>query len=117
MKEICVRNSIVCNKCGDEIVSEYAHDFKMCSCGLVGVDGGIGDGYRRIVGSDYTDTSIITASILVVREYLKRNGTTLLKDMDIDWLKNVIIYEEERRPNNIFLPFYREELKLRKDEN
>lgn len=33
--------------------------------------------------------------------------------MDIDWLKNVIIYEEEKRPNNIFLPFYKEELKLR----
>lgn len=116
MKEICIKNSIICNKCGEEIISEHSHDFKMCSCGSVGVDGGIGDGYRRLIGSDYTDTSIVTASILVVREHLKRNGETLLKDMSTDWLKNVIIHEEEKRPDNIFLPFYKEELKLREDE-
>lgn len=116
MKEICVRNSIICNKCKEEIVSEYRHDFKMCSCNSVGVDGGIGEGYFRRIGSDYTESSIYTASILVAREHLKRNMTTLLKDMETSWVENVIIYEEENRPENPFLPFYRAELKLRKDE-
>ena len=33
-------NKIRCKKCGDVIESEYTHDFKMCKCGAVGVDGG-----------------------------------------------------------------------------
>ena len=33
-------NKIKCKKCGDIIESEYTHDFKMCKCGAVGVDGG-----------------------------------------------------------------------------
>lgn len=33
-------NKIRCNHCGDEIESEYTHDFKECSCGACSVDGG-----------------------------------------------------------------------------
>lgn len=33
-------NAIICKNCGDIIVSRYSHDFKMCKCGKVGVDGG-----------------------------------------------------------------------------
>lgn len=106
-----VYNAIFCNSCGDRIASENRHDFKMCKCGKVGVDGG--HEYLRRIGEDYKDVSILTNDIHIAREYLKRNGTTLLKDMDTDWVRNVIIYEEEHRPNNPFLYFYREELKLR----
>ena len=35
-----ISNRIKCKKCGDIIESTYAHDFKLCSCGAVGVDGG-----------------------------------------------------------------------------
>lgn len=35
-----IRNCIKCNNCGDVIESTSVHDFKMCSCGRVGVDGG-----------------------------------------------------------------------------
>ena len=35
-----ITNKIKCKKCGDVIESEYTHDFKMCKCGAVGVDGG-----------------------------------------------------------------------------
>lgn len=35
-----ITNKIRCKKCGDVIESEYTHDFKMCKCGAVGVDGG-----------------------------------------------------------------------------
>lgn len=53
------RNSIRCNKCGDDIVSVYQHDMVNCYCKAVFVDGG--SFYRRIGGapSDYTDTAII----------------------------------------------------------
>ena len=39
------RNAIKCNHCGDIIESIYVHDFKICSCGAVSVDGG--KQYRR----------------------------------------------------------------------
>ena len=35
-----ITNKIRCKKCGDIIESKHVHDFKMCKCGAVGVDGG-----------------------------------------------------------------------------
>ena len=35
-----IRNAVYCKACGDTVESIDIHDFKMCSCGLVGVDGG-----------------------------------------------------------------------------
>lgn len=42
------RNAIQCRKCGDVIESKFTHDFKCCSCGSVGVDGGLE--YARMQG-------------------------------------------------------------------
>ncbi|MBU4643196.1 DUF7695 domain-containing protein [Bacillus toyonensis] len=42
------RNAIQCRKCGDVIESKFTNDFKYCSCGSVGVDGGLE--YARITG-------------------------------------------------------------------
>lgn len=39
MKQI-IQNKIRCKICGDEIVSNFRHDFKTCSCGACSVDGG-----------------------------------------------------------------------------
>ena len=39
MKKILV-NKIRCKKCNDIIESEFRHDFKLCKCGAVAVDGG-----------------------------------------------------------------------------
>lgn len=33
-------NKIRCKHCGDVIESKYRHDFVVCSCGTVAVDGG-----------------------------------------------------------------------------
>lgn len=33
-------NKIQCKICKDVIVSEYLHDFKICRCGMCGVDVG-----------------------------------------------------------------------------
>ncbi len=48
-------NSIKCKKCGDILISEHRHDFKMCSCDSVGVDGGYD--YLRRIGTDYEELS------------------------------------------------------------
>jgi len=38
MKEI--KQGIKCSQCGDIIVSKHRHDFVVCTCGSVFVDGG-----------------------------------------------------------------------------
>ena len=54
-----IRNSAICNKCSEEVVSEYMHDFRTCSCGELSVDGGT-EYLRRVFGArGYTDTSIM----------------------------------------------------------
>jgi hypothetical protein len=42
-------NKIKCLKCGEIIESKTVHDFKMCSCGSCGVDGG--KEYLRRIGN------------------------------------------------------------------
>lgn len=52
-----IRNRIKCNLCGDIIESTYCHDFVMCKCGAVAVDGG--KDYLKRCGHEqnYTDMS------------------------------------------------------------
>jgi hypothetical protein len=54
-----IRNSVKCKRCGDEIESTWQHDFKWCSCGDVGVDGGK-DYLRHLfrTADGYVNTSI-----------------------------------------------------------
>jgi len=35
-----MRNRAKCQRCDDVIESTHRHDFKMCSCGAISVDGG-----------------------------------------------------------------------------
>lgn len=54
-----IRNSAKCLKCGAEIVSRHRHDFRVCPCGAIFVDGGldyIRHGGRRY---DIEDTSVV----------------------------------------------------------
>ena len=39
-KDIIIRNSVKCSKCGDIIESKHRHDFKVCKCHSIAVDGG-----------------------------------------------------------------------------
>lgn len=48
-----VRHAIYCKNCKDTVESKSVHDYKMCSCNSVGVDGGIESG-NRIIGSKTT---------------------------------------------------------------
>ncbi len=59
-----VRHAIQCKKCLETIESTYIHDLKYCSCGAVGIDGGIEDG-NRIIGdtSDIENRAVYCATI------------------------------------------------------
>jgi len=50
VRYIQTRHAIYCKKCFDTIESKSIHDFKRCSCGAVGVDGGISAG-NHILGN------------------------------------------------------------------
>ena len=57
-----IRNSALCLKCGDEIISTHPQHLATCSCGNISVSGG--DKYVRRIGNlnSYKDTSIIERS-------------------------------------------------------
>jgi hypothetical protein len=78
-----VRHAIYCNTCLETIESTHIHDFKMCSCGAVGIDGGLSDG-NRILGdpSDIqirsmycamVDKKSIWLPLFVIEEYYQNN--------------------------------------------
>jgi hypothetical protein len=50
VRYIQVRHAIYCKLCKDTIESKDEHNFKWCSCGSIGIDGGIKDG-NRILGN------------------------------------------------------------------
>jgi hypothetical protein len=65
------RHAIQCKICLDTIESKHRHDFKMCSCGSVGIDGGIDDG-NRILGepSDIEDRGMYCAILQTKKIWL-----------------------------------------------
>ena len=54
-----IRNSAKCFRCGEEIESRHSHDFVLCACGDVSVDGGK-EYFRRAIraGAIWEDTSL-----------------------------------------------------------
>ena len=68
------RHAIYCKKCKETIESKHVHDFKMCSCKAVGIDGGIGGG-NRILGhlSDMEDRSMYCAIVEKKKIWLPPN--------------------------------------------
>jgi len=55
-------NKIRCKKCGDIIESTHRHDFKICKCGAVAVDGGH-DYLRRSGDLDGYDELSVTEKL------------------------------------------------------
>lgn len=53
-------NKIKCKYCGDIIESRHVHDYKFCSCGTVGVDGGhyyLSRSFKTSPEKDYEELS------------------------------------------------------------
>ena len=68
------RHAIQCKKCLDTIESKDIHDFKLCSCQSVGIDGGISAG-NRILGniSDIENRSMYCAIVEKKKIWLPRS--------------------------------------------
>ena len=55
-----IRNAIRCNLGGEEIESDYRHDYVRCSCGACAVDGGHDYLRRTFRDKDcYTELSVV----------------------------------------------------------
>lgn len=126
-----VYNAIKCKKCGDVIISRTVHDFVRCKCGTITNDGGLE--YQHI--SYKTDTMEESVENLAVysdapfeeirKVYCRggrgKSGRELLTwvplcEMNDEWVKAAIVYNEERDMENSFAnKMYKKELKYRKD--
>ena len=103
-----VVNRIKCNNCEDIIQSIHRHDFKMCSCESVGVDGGVS--YLRRIGQDYTEMSLQhTDNFEEIRQHihwgknynkdgvlLKKTEWVILKEITDDHLEGLIEYWKKK---------------------
>lgn len=89
-----VKNAIKCKYCKQTIESVHRHDFNVCGCGKVGIDGGILD-YIRVMGEigSYEDKSIYSNDFEIQRKHIK-------------WGKN---YDKnmKRLPETKWIPIYK----------
>lgn len=74
-----VRHVVYCFKCRETVESFHEHDYKVCLCGTVGVDGGIFPGNRYIGKPEDMDIrSIYRASVngryVWLPGYISRNS-------------------------------------------
>lgn len=125
-----ILNRAKCLSCGDVITSFNRHDYVTCSCGKLSVDGGQ-DYLRRA----YNDALFVEEMCVydddpyeIIRENFYRgsygkNGDEPLKyvklsEMSDDWLKNVLIYEEDKgNYHKWFTKLYVKEMDYRKKNN
>ena len=52
-----VRQAAYCKLCKDTIESKDIHDYKVCSCGAIGID------YDRFLGTEWEDRSVFCAKV------------------------------------------------------
>ena len=60
--ENIIENKIKCKHCGDIIESKHVHDYQMCSCGKVAVDGGhcyLRRSFPSTPKEDYIELSVV----------------------------------------------------------
>jgi len=73
------RHALYCKKCCETIESRHEQDFKYCSCGAVGIDGGISDG-NRILGNP-SDIEVRSMYYATVQEKKYGFPSLLLKNI------------------------------------
>ena len=93
MKKHIVENQITCKLCGDTIRSTTVHDFKMCVCGLVGVDGGREYLKRTGKESDYIEESTFTMG-MTYRELKEELNKLTEEQLDCDAMVYEVNYRE-----------------------
>jgi hypothetical protein len=116
---------------GTILVSRHRHDYVSHKDEITGttysVDGGL-DYIRWSIGGDYTNLCIYSDyPHEKIRAGVERGGRGINGDQPLeyvtldkindDWLKAIIKYEEDGRPDNYYLPIYRAEVEYRKENN
>ena len=93
MKKHIIANQITCKLCGDTIRSTTVHDFKMCVCGSVGVDGG--KEYLKRIGkeSDYIEESKFMIG-MTYRELKEELNKLTEEQLDSDMMVYDVNYKE-----------------------
>lgn len=124
-KPTLVCNRIKCRGCKDVIESMHRHDYVVCSCKSVAVDGGVAHARRVVMGDfGYDDKSVfVEDGHEAVRKVFKRgsygkNGDEplhyiALKDMTDDHLQATIQYNENYKATS-FQQIYLDEVEYRK---
>jgi len=74
VKYVQIRHALYCKICNDTIISYDTHDYKLCSCGAIGIDGGIHSG-NSLIGSllDMEDRSMYCAIVNGKRVWLPQD--------------------------------------------
>jgi hypothetical protein len=52
-----VRQAAYCRRCKETIESKDLHDYKLCSCGAIGID------YDRFIGTEWEDRRVFCAEV------------------------------------------------------
>ena len=52
-----VRQAAYCRLCKETIESKDIHDYKVCSCGAIGID------FERFIGTEWEDRSVFCAKV------------------------------------------------------
>jgi ubiquitin len=130
-KHIKMIRQILVNKIqtpdGTILESHHRHDYKSYknkNGQTYAVDGGIDYLKRNCTVNDYLELSLYTDSPFeYLRQHIVRGGRGKLGNEELkyeklsqisdDWLENLIIFEEEYRPDNKHLPFYKMEVQFR----
>lgn len=80
---------IVCSNCKEQVFSRTRHDYRFCSCGSVGIDGG--RSYTKISW----DTSKLANQPEIKEITIKQTNEQLYKDWNTQTNKYGIINENE----------------------
>lgn len=93
-------NKIKCKKCGDIIESKYIHDFKMCKCNSVGVDGG-----HEYLKKNRKRTRLWRFIICKKIRSIKIDDIFNIKGITTDDIKNIRLLREAIRNKNLMTFF------------
>lgn len=69
VRYIQTRHALFCKICKDTIESKSVHDFKYCSCGAIGIDGGISAGNRMLGNLADMETRSMYCTVVSNKKY------------------------------------------------
>jgi len=84
-------NGVVCSECGEMIFSRYRHDFRLCGCGNVSVDGG--NDYFKYGYTKANSSGEIT-TVELDTKYRELSSLTTLSNEEIKYVASHLKYDQ-----------------------